>query len=206
MIFKRENNYLKLRRDEFDALPESSSIRNGWKNREPVKEVVELAAYLRNFGFDEMTQMVKSLVENAQSAKFDLDSLPNTIIDEYSETDIENIINAKDSSATICYKNNTTHAARVYNHNIITNLKTLYKGKCQICGDYPLANIYTDICEAHHIEYFSKSMNNDASNILILCPNHHRFIHKLNPVYNKEESKYVFSSGIELGIKLNYHL
>ena len=49
------NNYLKLRRDEFDALPESSSSRKGWRNRPPIKEVVEMAAYLRQFSFDEIT-------------------------------------------------------------------------------------------------------------------------------------------------------
>lgn len=27
------NNYLKLRRDEFDALPDSASPRKGWRNR-----------------------------------------------------------------------------------------------------------------------------------------------------------------------------
>ena len=27
------NNYLKLRRDEFDALPDSASQRKGWRNR-----------------------------------------------------------------------------------------------------------------------------------------------------------------------------
>lgn len=205
-IFKRENNYLKIKRDEFDALPESSSTRNGWKNREPVKEVVELATYLKNFDFDEMTQMVKSLVENAQSTDSNLDLLTDTIIDECSETDIESIINAKDPSATIRYINNTTNVIRVYNHSIITNLKALYKGKCQICGDYPLVGTCADICEAHHIEYFSKSMNNDASNILIVCPNHHRFIHKLNPVFDKEGNKYIFSDGMEIKIKLNHHL
>ena len=47
--FKRSNNYLKLRRDEFDALPFSKSHRNGWKNREPAKDVLEMGEWLRLF-------------------------------------------------------------------------------------------------------------------------------------------------------------
>ena len=35
VLMGRDNNYLKLRRDEFDALPDSSSNRLGWKNRPP---------------------------------------------------------------------------------------------------------------------------------------------------------------------------
>ena len=37
VCFNKDNNYLKLRRDEFDALPSSSSHRNGWRNRPPHK-------------------------------------------------------------------------------------------------------------------------------------------------------------------------
>ena len=31
------------------------------------------------------------------------------------------------------------------------------------------------VIHAHHIDYFSRSMNNDASNIMIVCPNHHHY-------------------------------
>ena len=205
VIFKRENNYLKLRRDEFDALPESSSTRNGWRNREPAKDVVELAAYLRNFSYEEVTEMVVSLINNAQNKYVDV-SATDDFIDDHSEQDIEHIINSKDPTATIRYKNSTTNAVRVYNHSIIANLKKLYRGKCQICGDYPIPGMVIDICEAHHIEYFSESMNNDASNIIILCPNHHSLIHKLNPVFDRKTNKYILADSSEIRINLNYHL
>ena len=48
-IFGKDNNYLKLRRDEFDALPISSSNRKGWNNRIPVKAVEKMGAYLSKF-------------------------------------------------------------------------------------------------------------------------------------------------------------
>ena len=47
----RDNNYLKLRRDEFDALPTSSSSRKGFRNRPPAKVVQEYAEYLSKFSY-----------------------------------------------------------------------------------------------------------------------------------------------------------
>ena len=38
-LFGKDNNYMKLRRDEFDALPESRSTRLGWRNRAPKRAI-----------------------------------------------------------------------------------------------------------------------------------------------------------------------
>ena len=57
-ILGRKSNYLKLRRDEFDALSDSRSKRLGWRNRRPAKDVVEMAAWLKQFSFEEMTRLV----------------------------------------------------------------------------------------------------------------------------------------------------
>ena len=37
----------------------------------------------------------------------------------------------------------------------------------------PNSTYGSHIVEAHHIDYFVSSLNNDASNQLIVCPNHH---------------------------------
>ena len=63
-LLGRDNNYLKLRRDEFDALPESSSHRNGWNKRPAAKEVIRLAAYLSTFSFEELTEMMYAAAKN----------------------------------------------------------------------------------------------------------------------------------------------
>ena len=62
---------MKLRRDEFDALPESSSKRKGWRNRPPLKEVRELATYLHQFSFDELTEIVKSFIDDPDKTSID---------------------------------------------------------------------------------------------------------------------------------------
>ena len=41
-----------------------------------------------------------------------------------------------------------------------------------------------DVFEAHHIEYFTKSLNNDTSNIIIVNPSFHRIIHQASDLQN----------------------
>ena len=54
-LLGRENNYLKLRRDKFDVL--TSSPRKGWRNRSPLKDVMN---YIRSI---HQKAMKKSLMK-----------------------------------------------------------------------------------------------------------------------------------------------
>lgn len=205
--FNRDNNYLKLRRDEFDALPDSSSHRNGWRNRPAARDVINLAAYLKDFSFDELTSLVQSLI-NAQTgalATIPDAATPNSNDRTYSETELENLINFEDPTATVRIKTSPT-TVRVYNPAIIRDLKKLYKGNCQLCGCKPFSAQDCDLTEVHHIDYFAQSHNNNANNLIVLCPNHHRLIHKLNPHYNTERQCYIYPDGTEESVKINYHL
>ena len=200
------NSYLKLRRDEFDALPNSSSSRKGWRNRPPIKDVAEIAAYLHQFSFNELTDIVKSLIENSAGTEESvMNSSANLLIDAMDESELEHIINFSDPTAKLVSKTKTG-IQRIYNQSIVTQLKKLYRGSCQICGFNPVSDFRVNICEAHHISFFSETQNNDASNIVILCPNHHRLIHKLKPQFNPETL--VFSADNEeiLTVSLDYHL
>ena len=121
------------------------------------------------------------------------------------ESELEHIVNFSDPTARIIVKTRTGHQ-RIYNQSITTQLKNLYRGKCQICGLNPVSEFETNICEAHHIYFFSESQNNDASNIIILCPNHHRLIHKLKPVFNSEALTFSVNNREILTVNLDYHL
>ncbi len=201
----RDNNYLKLRRDEFDALPESSSSRNGWKNRPPLKEVAEMGAHLRAFSFDELTEIVKSLIEGFNSSGTAMQPITYSVkTDTISEEELEQIINFSDPNATIEVVTKSS-ARRVCNTAIVHKLKKLYKGQCQICGKKPIEGFDADICEAHHIKHYAETQNNDANNIIIVCPNHHRMLHGLNPVFDRENSRFVLNETI-IPIVLDYHL
>jgi hypothetical protein len=201
-----DNNYIKLRRDEFDALPLSASTRRGWANRPPNENVQSLALSLRSFSFDELTGIVRAFIENkTEQETANIPSEYDTQNTEFSEDDLEAIINAHDPTATIKeILTRTKH--RSYNISIIKQLKLLYRHECQICGLAPFPKTSGDICEAHHIDYFIDSHNNDSSNLLILCPNHHRLIHLLHPRFDHDMLAFTFEDGQVMPIVLNRHL
>ena len=77
-------------------------------------------------------------------------------------------------------------------------------------GRYRSGSIYTEfgshIAEAHHIDYFVNGLNNDVSNQMVVCPNHHSIIHDTNLVFDRRRRMYVYSNGIEQRLVLNKHL
>lgn len=95
---------------------------------------------------------------------------------------------------------------RKLNRKIGENLKLLYGYRCQICGQHVGKEYGTKIAEAHHIEYFVRSLNNDVGNQLIVCPNHHSIIHEANPVFIRKELTYLYPNGLREGLRLNRHL
>jgi len=109
------NYYLKLRRDEFDALPDSSSPRKGWRNRPPLKEVSDMAEYLHRFSFSELSEIVKSLINNTEVIAFD-DASDSEICnsEQMNEEEIECIVNFTDPSAQLVYKTNEGNK-KIYN-------------------------------------------------------------------------------------------
>ena len=77
----------------------------------------------------------------------------------------EQIFETEDLSATV--KTVTKNCkVRKMNRAIGDGLKQLYGYRCQICGAFIGEKYGSSLIHAHHIEYFTKSMNNDASNVL----------------------------------------
>ena len=64
----------------------------------------------------------------------------------------------------------------------------------------------TDIAEIHHIVPFSVSQDNSIGNLIVLCPNHHRLLHKGKAEYDPEAKSFSFSGGNHLRVILNDHL
>lgn len=95
---------------------------------------------------------------------------------------------------------------RKLNRKIGENLKLLYGYRCQICGQVIGEKYGSHIAEAHHIDYFINSLNNDANNQMIVCPNHHSVIHDANPVFDRRRMVYRFDNGMEERIRFNKHL
>lgn len=86
------------------------------------------------------------------------------------------------------------------------NLKRIYSHRCQICGEQVAETYGTVVDEVHHIEPFVKSLNNDVSNLMVLCPNHHRVIHAARPVFVRRDLSFRYGNGLVEGLRLNLHL
>ncbi len=86
------------------------------------------------------------------------------------------------------------------------SLKVIYGYRCQICGEFIGEKYGSTLIHAHHIDYFTRSLNNNSDNILIVCPNHHGIIHDCNPIFDKKSKMYIYSNGFKEGLKLNKHI
>lgn len=123
------------------------------------------------------------------------------------ERTIEIIFNyeAEDLSAGL-HETDRIIKIRKLNRKIGDNLKLLYGYRCQICGRAIGEDYDAHVCEAHHIDYFVNSLNNDSSNQLIVCPNHHSIIHDANPIFDRKRLLYIYQNGMEEKLILNQHL
>ena len=203
--FGKTNNYMKLRRDEFDAIV--SSKRQGWNKRAPAPGVLLMHKDLQNFSFDELSDIVHKLIadDDTQYHPAALSADEKKIITKLDETDYELIINAHDESASL-KKRIGAQSVRVYDRKIPDGLKKLYNYRCQVCGATATVLYGVDVSEAHHIDFFVKSMNNDPGNIIILCPDHHRIVHKAKAVFNYSLHQFEYENAKVDRLMLNLHL
>lgn len=121
------------------------------------------------------------------------------------ELAFENLFDMEDPTAHYEYKNVISKVRRI-NVDIGKKLKELYDYRCQICGQTIGLPYGVKIAHIHHIDYFSTSMNNNADNIIVVCPNHHAIIHDQNPFFDKKRKAFIFPNGYVETIKLNKHL
>jgi len=95
---------------------------------------------------------------------------------------------------------------RKLNRKIGENLKLLYGYRCQLCGQLIGEEFGAHIAEAHHIDYYVKSLNNDSNNQMVVCPNHHSIIHEADPKFDRKRMMFLYPNGMEQKVVLNRHL
>ena len=203
--FGKNNNYMKLRRDEFDVFTGSS--RKGWHKRAPIQSVVLMHNDLKNYDFEELTRIVKSLLSESDEIYVapPITETERKIITDFSEEEIERIINQQDDRAKIVRRTGIT-TTRIFDDKIQNSLKKLYHYRCQVCGATATVMYGVDVSEAHHIDYFTKSANNNPGNIVILCPDHHRIVHKAKAVFNFELHQFEYENAKVDPLMFNLHL
>jgi len=201
----KDNNYIKLRRDEFDPL--TGSHRLGWHKRAPTPSVEAFHNGLKSYTFEELTNIVKAIMNDTSEFVIPIEEIQQAkkFLTDFSEDELELIINGKDTNSKIV-QHRVLINSRVFDPQIPNSLKKLYDCRCQICGARAVEMYGVDVSEAHHIELFSKTANNNADNIMIVCPDHHRIIHKAKPLFNKELLRFEYENGRRDVLKYNIHL
>ena len=110
-----------------------------------------------------------------------------------------------DDKASIEEKQQLVKYRRI-DRSIILTLKKFYDYRDEISGEKIGDEFGDSVVEAHHIDYFTRSQNNDSTNIIIISPNYHRIIHKNNPMFNRKKFQFEFENGEVLRLKLYDHL
>ena len=125
-LFGKKGSYLRRLRDEYDVT--TSSFRRGQCNRPPRSRIIQTTDYLRQFSFEELTEIVRAFLENARLDNDNSEELQQEFIsDALDENDLEKILNYRDTSASIKLRT-SDRRVRVYNTIIIRQLKRLYGG------------------------------------------------------------------------------
>jgi hypothetical protein len=77
------------------------------------------------------------------------------------------------------------------------SLKSIYDHRCQVCGMNFKIKYEEPFSETHHIEPLSQGGLDISKNIIVICPNHHRIIHKTNAESDRAKLLYKYPNGLE---------
>lgn len=121
----------------------------------------------------------------------------------FDEFDLEHLLNHENGDND---KDSDISKIRKLDITISRQLKEVYDYSCQICGEQAGRYYGLKIAEAHHLRPFSLTLNSSPENIIILCPNHHKVIHRAKPQYDFEKKLFLFSNDYSEGLRLNKHL
>jgi len=203
-FFEKKGNFVHRRMSEFDVY---FPHRVGQTNRPIAPIVKNMHAQLNPFTLQELGDLVKQLLSNKEILISSNVSVADTeeITLNFSDNDIESYVNVQDLTATRLKKQKEV-MERVFDYRIINDLKKFYSFSCQICGLSPTDTLGYKIVEAHHILQFSVSQDNSSNNIMIVCPNHHRLIHKANPVFDRDSGVLIYGNNQRENLTRNFHL
>lgn len=187
-LFRRENNYLKLRRDEFDVL--TNSPRKGWCNRPVAPNVSRMFDELSSKNFEEITDIVNVIIDEVKTT--DKDKATETKEDDEYISVINKVIVAQKGKRNKLsqpkpvpqMQSNTTSSYR-RDPKVALNALCNANYKCECCPEHPTFLRKTNhlpYTEPHHLipmsaqKDFSISLDVE-NNIVSLCSNCHNLLH-----------------------------
>jgi hypothetical protein len=90
--------------------------------------------------------------------------------------------------------------------DLVEELRDIYQGECQLCGWAPRLSYKTELCEAHHVRWLSRGGDDVLSNMVLICPNHHRAIHRCDAPFDFGRNAFVFTGMSEPLARLRHAL
>jgi len=90
--------------------------------------------------------------------------------------------------------------------DLVLELRELYAGECQICNWAPRRHYQTELCEAHHVRWLSRGGDDALSNLVLVCPNHHRAIHRCDAPFDFALNAFVFPAAHERPSSMRHEL
>ena len=167
---------------------------------------------LRTLDADESQKEHIAIYSTPISGRLCFDCMPiqefqeeSNALKELGESVAEGILDGRDDTAGILIRTKSCKIRKL-SRTIADDLKAVYGYRCQICGQYIGEPYGSHLIHAHHIHYFVHSLNNNANNIMIVCPNHHAIIHDLNPTFDFAQKQFHYPNGYVEGLAINLHL
>jgi len=93
----------------------------------------------------------------------------------------------------------------VRNQSLADSLKSYYTHRCQICAQDFEPRYGAQVADTHHIQYLRAGGPDISSNIVVVCPNHHRIIHATDAHFNHQKLTYEYPNGLREKLILPDH-
>lgn len=92
------------------------------------------------------------------------------------------------------------------NRQLTDELHEMYASRCQICLWDPRTLYGKPLSEAHHVVWLSRGGDDALENLMLVCPNHHRAIHRCDAHLDYGMMALCFSPAVREPLQLNHHL
>ena len=85
-------------------------------------------------------------------------------------------------------------------------LRDHYDGRCQVCEYDPRHAYGHYTCHVHHLIWRSRGGDDDITNLVLLCPNHHAIVHRDDAAFDYADLTFSYANGTVEPLRLNQHL
>ena len=187
-IFSSTNQYIQHKR---------ANRQSGDKKHIKIPEELQEFIYINTTAQSNVFALDYVTCNEEQALRHDIKSIPEDVFEALS------IDSLKDENTGFSA---AVRKVRKLDKSIGDTLKKFYDYRCQLTGEKIGDQYNAHVVEAHHIVPFTESLNNDASNIIIVNPTFHRIIHKAKPEFDNSTLSFRFPNGVVEKLKLNKHL